>query len=406
MGWFSKKSAPPDAESATRRPAGVPVVDATLDVVELEPDAPAPAELEPDAAAIPEPAEAETVGDGPEFREADAESPEAASDAESSEAESPEAAVEAPVLRPLGGASRAPRPTPGLSTLLALEAAAMQLRGAQPADEGTEDAASEEAGDERAAEVVVVADEVAAEDAVAEDVWAEQSGVQGADSADEAPARAEPSAWTSGAAPAAAAVSGTGFDEVSAEQARLERERQARREARLAALAPGAEEDPLAPEAAPVVVPRVTDATDRFWGSLGLFGLRAATAMIMFVHGLNGVITPKPVLQTWSNTVLPAGAVRFVAVGVPWLELLIAALLVVGLATRAAGLLLLGLMAGTLALVMWGPWTIFEPGGAGFLGEHELLLAAAGLVFVTLGAGAWSFDAMLRRGREREGLDA
>jgi len=377
MGWFTKKTAP-DTGAAVRRPADVPVLDATVGaaVPPVEPDAAPAAEPEavqepavaPDAVeedAVEQPTAPDAVEPEPAGPDA-VELPAGESDAApvvAPAAAEPEAAP-APALRPLGGASRAPRPAPGLSTLLALEAAAAQLRGAQADPEPV---------------------------AVVEPP---------------APAVVEQPAPELPAAQPEPAASAFGLDEVSAEHARLERERQARREARLATLAPVAEEDPLTPEPQPAPVRPIGRTTDRLWASLGLFGLRAATAMIMFVHGLNGAIAPKPVLETWSNTVLPAGAVRFVVVGVPWLELLIAALLIVGLATRLAGLALLALMAATLALVMWGPWTIFEPGGTGFLGEHELLLAAVALVFLTLGAGAWSFDYLLRRGREREGLDA
>ena len=200
----------------------------------------------------------------------------------------------------------------------------------------------------------------------------------------------------------AAAPAVASDDPVSAEQARLERERAARREARLAALAPVKEDDPLEPAPEPVVVRAAKPATHRLWGSLGLFVLRAVTAAILFVQGLNGVINPRPVLDLWSNTVLPYP--RFIAMGVSWLQLAIALLLFFGLLTRLGGLLLAGLMAATLAFVLWGNWSIFEPGGAGFIGEQQLLLAAVGVALLGLGAGAWSFDHLLRRSREREGI--
>nr|NLI50433.1 DoxX family protein [Propionibacterium sp.] len=192
-------------------------------------------------------------------------------------------------------------------------------------------------------------------------------------------------------------------DPVSAEQARLERERAARREARLAALAPVKEDDPLHPAPAPTAARPVAAPTHRPFGSFGLFLLRAVTAVILFVHGLNGVINPRPVLDVWTNTILPYP--RYVALGVSWLQLALALLLLFGLLTRFAGLLLAGLMAATLAFVMWGSWSIFEPGGTGFIGEYELLLAAVGIALLTLGGGAWSFDHLLRRNREQEGLD-
>ena len=192
-------------------------------------------------------------------------------------------------------------------------------------------------------------------------------------------------------------------DATSAEQARLERERAARREARMAALEPVREDDPLAP-VVPAAAPAkpVKHVTDRFLGSLGLFALRLVTAAILFVHGLNGIINSKPVVDLWSNTVLPYP--RYIALGVSIAEVALAILLVFGLLTRLAGLGIVAIMAATLAFVMWGPWTVFEPGGLGFIGEHELLLAAVGWLLLLLGAGGWSVDYMVRRNRLREGL--
>lgn len=194
-------------------------------------------------------------------------------------------------------------------------------------------------------------------------------------------------------------------DPVSAEQARLDRERAARREARMAALAPVREDDPLAvpaPAAAKASKP-VKPTTDRFFGSLALFALRAVTAAIVFVHGLNGLLQPAANLELWSNTVLPYP--RYIALGVSAAEVAVAILLLFGLMTRLAGLVLLGLMAGILTFVMWGSWSVFEPGGAGFIGEQQLLLATVGLVFLLLGAGGWSVDKAIRSSRAKEGIE-
>ena len=202
-----------------------------------------------------------------------------------------------------------------------------------------------------------------------------------------------------------AAANAPADESVTAEQARLERERAARREARLAALAPA--NDDIAPlmataqPAAPVKPPKKT--TDKFFGSLALFLLRVVTAGILFVHGLNGIINSKPVVDTWANTVLPYP--RYIALGVSVAEVAVAIMLLFGLLTRFAGLVLFAIMAATLAFVLWGPWSVFEVGGTGFIGEHELLLATVGLLFLILGAGAWSVDYMVRRNRAREGLD-
>lgn len=206
------------------------------------------------------------------------------------------------------------------------------------------------------------------------------------------------------AAAAAAVASHDSRDQrdLSPEQARLERERAARREARLAALEPVREDNPLEPEPVAQPVVPAKHVTDRFFGSLGLFVLRLVTAGILFVHGLNGVINNKPVQDVWANTILPM--TRYIALALPWLQIALALLLVFGLWTRFAGLVLAGLMGVTLAFVMWGHWSIFESGANGFIGEHELLLAAVGLTFLLVGAGGWSVDYLRRRARIRDAL--
>lgn len=170
----------------------------------------------------------------------------------------------------------------------------------------------------------------------------------------------------------------------------------------MAALAPVREEDPLAPE--PVVEPvkPVKRVTDGFGGSLGLFALRLVAALSLFVQGLNGVINQKGATDVWANTVLPAP--RYVALGIAGAELVVALMLLFGLATRLAGVGALAVMGLTLAFVMWGPWSIFELGGTGFIGERELLLAVIGLALLLLGGGAWSIDYGIRRSRRNEQL--
>lgn len=191
-------------------------------------------------------------------------------------------------------------------------------------------------------------------------------------------------------------------DPVTAEQLRLERERAARREARLAALESG--EPASAPTAAaPVPVAPAKRHTDRFAASFGLFVLRLVTAAILFVHGLTSIVAPKASVDQWSNTVLPYA--RYIALAVSIVEVAVAIMLLFGVLTRFAGLLLLVIMGATLAFVMWGPWSPFEAGGAGLMGERELLLAAIGLLLLFIGAGAWSVDYLVRRGRDREGLE-
>lgn len=202
----------------------------------------------------------------------------------------------------------------------------------------------------------------------------------------------------------ATVVDSAAFDDaMSAEQARLDAERAARRQARVAALSQSPTEPVTQAAPAQATTKRPVKAvTDRFWGSLALFVLRAVSAAILFIHGLNGLLNQAPALEMWSNTVLPFP--RYIALGVSVAEVVVAILLLFGLLTRLAGLVQVGLMALILTFVMWGRWSIFEPGGTGFIGEEELLLGAVGLAFLLLGAGGWSLDRAFRKGREREGL--
>ncbi|WP_432511611.1 DoxX family protein [Kineococcus sp. SYSU DK001] len=139
-------------------------------------------------------------------------------------------------------------------------------------------------------------------------------------------------------------------------------------------------------------LPRVTRATPA--ASLGLLALRLATGALLLVHGV-----PK-----LSN---PAGATGMAAsLGVPapdlagWLVILgevgLGTLLIAGLATRAAGGLLLVQMAGVW-LLAHAPDGFLVQGQVN--GENALLFAAVGLAFCLVGAGRFSVDGVLARRR-------
>lgn len=194
--------------------------------------------------------------------------------------------------------------------------------------------------------------------------------------------------------------------DVDAERERLVAERAARREARLAALAPRPEPAPehataarpeshgaTASSALPVRTEtvRVTErSTDRFVGALGLFLLRLITAAITGIHGLNHLLNLPATAQMLEGTVLPMPGVLAVVLGAA--EVAIAIALVFGLLTRVAGLALAVLAGVSLAFIQWGPWSPFTPGQPGFAGELELLLLGVGLLFLCVGGGGWSID--------------
>lgn len=226
---------------------------------------------------------------------------------------------------------------------------------------------------------------------------------------------AAPAAWEPDAAPSAdeaeiRPVVEADAAAVRAEQDRLAAERQARRDARLAALTPQPQPVPVAeavatpaalPDAAPVKPRPAQRTTDKFLASLGLFVLRLVVAAIMGVHGLDKLLNVSRASEVFASTVLPQPQLMTIIVGVA--EVAIAIALVFGLLTRLAGLGVALIAGGALAFVQWGPWSPFAQGRAGFAGELELLLAAAGILLLCTGAGGWAID---RGFRARRAADA
>ncbi len=187
-------------------------------------------------------------------------------------------------------------------------------------------------------------------------------------------------------------------------QASLEAERQAR-EQRLGAV-PTSTDNALREDDGP---PRVT--TDRFFPSFGLFVMRIVLAGVLGLASFqilgSGVdatanflggypVIPEPRLVAWILG-FTLGAM--------------ALLLVIGLLQRLVGLLLLVISVATLVFIRWGNFAIFASGEVwvdGFIGDKDLLLAAIGLLLLSIGGGAWGIDGAFRRARaaskaERQG---
>jgi uncharacterized membrane protein YphA (DoxX/SURF4 family) len=182
------------------------------------------------------------------------------------------------------------------------------------------------------------------------------------------------------------------------EERKLAAERSALREARTAALTSASTPEPVQGPVAPVVqdVVQIKRTTDGFWGSLGLFLMRLAMAAVFGVWGVQMLLDPATTQSLFAKTVLPY---PILATIVPVASLLIAVSMVIGLATRYAAVGAALIAIGALVLVYWGNWSLLLPNDFGFYGERELLLAAAGLLMVFIGAGGWSLDASLRRAR-------
>lgn len=186
--------------------------------------------------------------------------------------------------------------------------------------------------------------------------------------------------------------------EVRAQQAEAAaRARQkAERDRRLGTVA--AAEAPVAVEAPAAAAP-AKRTTDRFAGSLGLVLLRIVAAAVVGVLGFQIVTETGPVTDALQSIGVPQA--DMVAMGVGILALVLAAMILFGLGTRIAAVLLAALAVATLVLFRWGHFNPFVAGRAGFSGDLEFLLAGIGLCLLFVGAGGWSVDAGLRRSRAR-----
>lgn len=133
------------------------------------------------------------------------------------------------------------------------------------------------------------------------------------------------------------------------------------------------------------------------FGSFGLFILRIVTAAILGVLAyqvlgnidrtaefLGQTLIPEPRLVSW---------ILGFALGA------MAIFLVIGLAVRVVGLLLAVIAGGALAFIRWGAFSPFVEGLEGFVGDKDLLLAAVGLLFFTLGGGRAGIDGAISTAR-------
>ncbi|MDR1512688.1 MAG: hypothetical protein LBS56_04260, partial [Propionibacteriaceae bacterium] len=121
--------------------------------------------------------------------------------------------------------------------------------------------------------------------------------------------------------------------------------------------------------------------------SLVLFCLRVVVGALMGVRVWLDIRPLGDTVALWQNTVLPDAYARPAAYTQIGLEAAICLLLLAGLGTRVAGLLIVVLSTAWLTFILWGAVPIFDNAGFGvaFTGEYELLLAAVGLLFLGVG---------------------
>jgi putative oxidoreductase len=126
--------------------------------------------------------------------------------------------------------------------------------------------------------------------------------------------------------------------------------------------------------------------------SIGLLALRLVAGALLLVHGIPKLQDPTGATGMAASLDVPAPDLA------GWLVILgevgLGSLLVLGLATRVAGTLLLAQMAGVW-LLAHAPQGFLVEGQVN--GENALLFAALGLMFVFTGAGRFSLDAVLLR---------
>ncbi len=220
---------------------------------------------------------------------------------------------------------------------------------------------------------------------------------------DEAPTLAMPAAVAAAAAAGAGTGAAAGRGEPTAvmdgnEFARLRREERAARDRQLGKVI-AAPEDAAEPVATRYPLPT----TYKGLPSFGFLVFRLVVAAVVGIRAWQHVTHLSATRATWAATVMPRPDIAaYAQIG---LEIVIAVMLVIGLGTRIAGLLLLVLSVVSLAFVQWGAVNPFQPGANDFIGVVDVLLAGAGLLFATTGGGRAAFDGAIHSDRIRRKND-
>ncbi len=134
------------------------------------------------------------------------------------------------------------------------------------------------------------------------------------------------------------------------------------------------------------------------FASFGLFVLRLVTAAIIGVVGYQILSDIDATTEFLSQTRIPEPETVSWVLGFGLAGM--AVLLVIGLAVRVVGTLLAAVAGGSLAFIRWGSFSPFVEGMEGFLGDLDLLLAAVGILFLTIGGGRWGIDGAFAKARE------
>ncbi len=133
------------------------------------------------------------------------------------------------------------------------------------------------------------------------------------------------------------------------------------------------------------------------FGSFGLLVLRLVVAAILGIVGYQILSDIDATTELLSRTLIPEP--RTVAWVLGFALAVMAVLLVIGMAVRVVGLLLTVIAIGSLVFIRWGSFSIFVEGVEGFIGDKDLLLAAVGILFFSLGGGKAGVDGAISASR-------
>ena len=175
-----------------------------------------------------------------------------------------------------------------------------------------------------------------------------------------------------------------------AEDARIRQQERAARARALGAVPP-AEDDDEVPD------PPSRADNDRFAGSFGLFLLRLVLTAYLSVRGVQVLFNVQGTATWLSSERVPHADIFAWVLGI--VLLICSLMLLLGLGTRTASVVIALLTIALLVFVRWGYAALFTQGQAGFLGETDVLIAGIALALVFLGSGGWAIDGVMRHNR-------
>ena len=137
--------------------------------------------------------------------------------------------------------------------------------------------------------------------------------------------------------------------------------------------------------------------TYKGWPSFALFVARLIVATLLSIRATQQLLNFSATKALWATSILPNPSVM--ATSQIILEYVIALMLLLGLGSRIAGVLLMVLYIAVLTFLIWGADNPFTAGVEGFRGEFEVLMVIMGLVFAGVGGGRAAVDGAIHKAR-------